>query len=178
MRAPEQLTTARLTLRRPRRDDAASIFERYASDPEVTWLLGWPRHRSVADSAAFVDWSDEVWDTAPAGPYLVLAGSGELVGSTGLDVETPWRAATGFVLARSAWGQGYATELATAMVHLAATLGLARLYALCHPDNRASARVLAKAGFRLEGVLHRHVIFPNLDGERPSDVECWSSVRS
>ncbi|MDN5750749.1 MAG: acyl-CoA dehydrogenase, partial [Pseudonocardia sp.] len=39
----------------------------------------------------------------PAGPYLALAG-GELVGSTGLDVETPWRAATGFVLARSAGG--------------------------------------------------------------------------
>lgn len=178
MRAPEHLTTARLTLLRPRRDDAATIFERYAGDPDVTRLLGWPRHRSIADSAAFVDYSDEAWSTAPAGPYLALAGNGELVGSTGLDVETPWRAGTGWVLARSAWGQGYATELAIAMVQLAATLGLARLYALCHPDNRASARVLAKAGFHLEGVLRRHTIFPNLDAERPSDVECWSSVRS
>ncbi|MDN5917234.1 MAG: GNAT family N-acetyltransferase [Pseudonocardia sp.] len=177
MRTSEELTTARLVLRRPRPADAGSILKRYAADPEVTRFLAWPRHRSLQDSLAFVRWSDEVWSTAPVGPYLILDGERELVGSTGLDIETPWRAATGFVLARAAWGHGYATEVAAAMAELAASIGLVRVYALCHIDNRASAHVLAKVGFTREGVLHRHVILPNLDPQVPCDVECWARVR-
>lgn len=177
MHAPEELRTARLVLRRPRLADAGSILQRYAADPEVTRHLAWPRHRFLEDSVAFVGWSDEVWSASPAGPYLILDGTGELVGSTGLDIETPWRAATGFVLARSAWGHGYATEVAAAMAQLAASIGLARLYALCHVENRAAARVLEKVGFTREGVLRRHVILPNLDPPEPCDVECWATVR-
>lgn len=176
MAAPQELTTSRLVLRRPRSADAVSIFERFAADPEVTRFLSWPRHRSVDDSLEFVHCSDEIWSAAPAGPYLVLDADGELLGSTGLDVETPSRAATGYVLARVAWGRGYATEVAGAMVALAAALRVTRLYALCHVENHASARVLAKAGFACEGVLRRHTVFPNVDAERPCDVECWGHI--
>jgi ribosomal-protein-alanine N-acetyltransferase len=176
MRAPETLMTARLMLRRPVLGDAASILESYAGDAEVTRLLAWPRHRSLEDTQSFVRWSDEVWSGAVAGPYVILDRGGQLVGSTGLDVETLWRATTGFVLARAAWGRGYATEVAAAMAQLAGAIGLARLYALCHVENRASAHVLAKAGFAREGVLRRHVLFPNLDSDLPSDVECWGHV--
>jgi Acetyltransferases, including N-acetylases of ribosomal proteins len=105
---------------------------------------------------------------------VIIDRDGELLGSTGLEVETPWRAATGYVLARAAWGQGYGIEVASAMVDLAAGLGLARLYALCHTENRRSARVLERAGFAREGVLVRHSMFPNLDDERPQDVESWA----
>ena len=42
-----------------------------------------------------------------------------MVGTTGLDVETRWRAATGYVLRRRAWGRGLATEVAVAMTRLA-----------------------------------------------------------
>jgi RimJ/RimL family protein N-acetyltransferase len=62
------------------------------------------------------------------------------------------------------------------MVRLADALGIRRLAALCHPDNRASARVLEKAGFQLEGVLRRHTIFPNLDPGNPSDVQSWARI--
>ena len=71
---------------------------------------------------------------------------------------------TGYVLARPAWGCGYATEVTMAMAELAASLGIVRLAALCHPDNRASAHVLEKAGFTAECVLHKHTVFPNLGG--------------
>lgn len=178
MRAPESFTTERLVLRRPTLDDAPSIFARYSSDPEVTRWLGWSRHQAVADTEAFVRWSDQTWATAIAGPYLALErATGRLIGSTGLDVEAPWRAATGYVLARDAWGRGFATELAGAMVQLAVALDIRRLYALCHVDHRASSRVLEKAGFEREGVMRRYVVFPNLGVAGPSDVECWSTVR-
>ncbi len=49
------------------------------------------------------------------------------MGSTGLDVETRVQASTGYVLARDAWGLGYATELASEMVRLADVAGTLRL---------------------------------------------------
>jgi len=163
-------------LRRPGTADAAAILESYAGDPDVTRLLAWPRHRSMEDTLAFVAWSDQAWNSGPAGPYLILDREDQVLGTTGLDVETPWRAATGYVLRRDAWGHGVATEAVFAMAGLADELGLARLYALCHLDNVASARVLAKAGFLREGVLRRHTCFPNMDVAEPQDVECWSRV--
>jgi [ribosomal protein S5]-alanine N-acetyltransferase len=100
------------------------------------------------------------------------------VGSTGLDVETRVQASTGYVLARDAWGLGYATELASEMVRLADVAGLHRLYALCHPADRRSAKVLEKAGLHFEGILRRHVAFPQLDTAQPADVECWARTRA
>ncbi len=176
MRAAETITTSRLALRRPGPADAEAIFE-YASDPEVTRLLAWPRHTAVADSRGFLRFSDEAWAIGP-GPYLIVDGDGGVVGSSGLEVETPYRAATGYVLARRVWGRGYATEVAVAMAGIAAELGIRRLYALCHTENRASARVLAKAGFTCEGVLRRHTVFPNLDPTAAQDVECWARTTS
>jgi hypothetical protein len=70
----------------------------------VIRLLAWPRHRSVEDTPAFLRWSDQTWGATLAGPYLILDGEDGVLGTTGLDVETPWRAATGYVLRRDAWG--------------------------------------------------------------------------
>lgn len=176
-RGSAQAVRARLVLRRPTVDDAPEVLRRYAGDPQVTPYLSWPTHRSMQDTVTFVGWSDAAWSDHRVGPYLICDAGGRIVGSTGLDVETPWRAATGYVLARDAWGLGYATEAAGAMVALAARLGLARLYALCHAEHRASARVLHKLGFLREGVLRRHMVLPNLDAAGPLDVECWARTR-
>jgi RimJ/RimL family protein N-acetyltransferase len=165
-----------LLLRRPEPADAQAILDSYAGDIDVTRLLAWPRHRSLDDTEAFLRWSEQVWSTHDVGPYLVVDSADSIIGTTGLDIETPFRAATGYVLARRAWGVGYATELATAMVSLAENLGVRRVYALCHPDNQASSRVLQKAGFDLEGVLRRHTVFPNHDPGYPHDVQCWARI--
>src|SRR5882672_10643929 len=110
-RAPEHLETARLTLRRPGAGDADAIFSRFASDPEVTRYVGWPTHRSAADTRAFLEFSDDHWQRWPAGPYLAWSQTdGTLLGSSGLMFETPQRAATGYVLAADSWRMGYATE--------------------------------------------------------------------
>ena len=175
-KAPERIETERLVLRRPVAGDAEAIFRRYASDTQVTRHLSWPTHRSTADTRAFLEFSDAEWHRWPAGPYLVLSRPDhQLLGGTGLAFETGFRAATGYVLAQEAWGKGYATEALQAMVGLARTLGVRRLYALCHPDNRASRRVLEKCGFTREGTLRRHTEFPNLAIE-PCDVFCYALI--
>ena len=53
----------------------------------------------------------------------------------------------GYRLLHEAWGRGYATEGATELVRYAFDdLGLYRVIAVTHPDNRASQHVLAKVG--------------------------------
>jgi [ribosomal protein S5]-alanine N-acetyltransferase len=175
--APDRIETDRLVLRRPVDSDAEAIFARYASDPDVTRFLGWPRHASVDDTRAFLAFSARDWSQWAVGPYLVeRREDGLLIGSTGLAVETHERAATGYVFARDAWGQGYATEALQAMVALAPTIGVRRLYALCHPMHDASRHVLEKCGFEREGVLRRYAEFPNLAVGEPADVVCFSYV--
>ena len=74
--------------------------------------------------------------------------SGRLVGEAGLqpldggpDVELT------YTLARAAWGRGYATEAARAVLRWAfAGLLLPRVEAVADPGNHASLRVLEKAG--------------------------------
>ena len=111
MKASERLETARLVLRRPAVKDVKTMFARYASDPDVTRFLGWPRHQSTADTRKFLRFSDAEWHHWPAGPYLVSSReTGALLGSTGLSFETPYRAVTGYALAKDSWGHGYATE--------------------------------------------------------------------
>ena len=78
---------------------------------------------------------------------------GAVIGASGLFFATDQRAADfGFVYGPNAWGRGYATEGARALVAFAFEwLGLDALSAYTAPENRASARVLAKAGLRRIG---------------------------
>ncbi len=174
-KAPEVLRTERLTLRRPTAADADGIFARYASDPEVTVYLAWPRHRRVEDTQVFLAFSDAEWRRWPAGPYLIFDRADDrLLGGTGLSFDSPRVASTGYVLAQDAWGHGYATEVLRAMVALAPRLGVSRLYALCHPAHAASAHVLTKGGLIYDGRLSRFAPFPNLHGSEPVDVDRYA----
>ena len=176
MTAPERIETERLILRKPSTDDAEAIFTRYASDPDVTRYMGFTRHSSKDATLGFLGRNDEEWKRNGTGAYVVVSrDEGTFLGGTGLHVETPYRAATGYVLAKDAWGRGYATEALGAMVALASGLGIVRLYALTHTDNRASWRVLEKCGFLREGVLRRHFVFPNL-GPDPCDTLCYGRI--
>jgi ribosomal-protein-alanine N-acetyltransferase len=98
---------------------------------------------------------------------------GTLLGSTGLSFEASDVAQTGYVFAKDAWGRGYATEVLRAMTELATQRGVKRLYALCHPEHRASWHVLEKCGFAREAVLPRHSVFPNLSPD-PADVVSYA----
>jgi ribosomal-protein-alanine N-acetyltransferase len=174
---PSLYRTPRLVLRPPGPADAAELFRRIGSDPEVTRWVGWPRHMSVEDTRAFLDFSQAEWAKWPVGPLLITSqGDGALLGSTGLAFETAWRAATGFVLAKEAWGSGFASEALTAVSNIAAAVAVRRLYALCHVRHEKSLRVLERCGFSREGVLRQHVVFPNLGAPEPQDVYCYARI--
>src|SRR5512145_1038527 len=117
MKAPEQIQTERLLLKRPIPQDTELVFARYSSDPEVTKYVAWQKHDSSEEAKTFITFSDSQWKKWPAGPYLVFSKDhGMLLGGTGLHFETPKKAATGYVFAKDSWGKGYATESLYAMV--------------------------------------------------------------
>ena len=163
MKAPHTIHTPRLTLRKPTASDAEAIFLRYASDPVVTRYLSWPTHATLATTQAFLAWSDADWELWPAGSYLVFSrDEHRLLGGTGLSFKSPTVAVTGYVFARDAWGQGFATESLHAMVNLARETRVLQLEAICHRAHRPSAHVLEKCGFALQTSRHSSSDFPNL----------------
>ncbi len=69
----------------------------------------------------------------------------------------------GYMLSKDMWGQGYATEVAKALIEFGFTeLNLHRIVATTHPENPGSNRVVEKAGLVLEGRLREDRLY---DGE-------------
>ena len=105
------------------------------------------------------------------GPWAVVEkNSGQAIGYCGLfyfpDVGGQPAVEIGYRLARSVWGQGYATEAVLAVRDYGFNvLGLPRLIAMIDPANAASIRVAAKAGMRyekdvmFEGYTHPDQVF-------------------
>jgi [ribosomal protein S5]-alanine N-acetyltransferase len=54
--------------------------------------------------------------------------------------------------------------------------GIYRVWSVCDVDNRASARVMEKAGMRREGILRRWSMHPTISDE-PRDSYCYSITK-
>jgi RimJ/RimL family protein N-acetyltransferase len=150
-----ELITDRLLLRPFTRGDAPAVHA-YAGDPEVVRYMDWgPNARP--ETEAFLA---EAVRPAPGVHPFAVDLDGAVIGAVELRVtsEVHSRAEFGYVLARSAWGRGYATEAAGAVLaHAFGHLGLHRVAATCDPANTGSRRVLEKAGLRYEGHLHDYL---------------------
>lgn len=176
MKPPRLIKTRRLTLRPFTLRDAPAVFKSYAQDPEVTRFLYWQPHKSVSETRAFLETCRQSWKTGDEFIWAMTTRTGALVGSIGLILKG-CKAEVGYVIARHCWGRGYATEAARTVVRWAlAQPDTWRVWATCDADNRASARVLEKAGMQLEGVLRNWIIRPQL-GPAPRDALCYSLVK-
>jgi RimJ/RimL family protein N-acetyltransferase len=83
----------------------------------------------------------------------------------------------GYVLAKPYWGEEYMTESLKLIIQWALNQkDIYRIWAVCDTENKASARVLEKAGMQKEGILRRWVILPNLS-EIPRDCYCYSIIK-
>lgn len=150
-----RLETDRLLLRPWRVSEAAVQHEMWTErDPRV------PPHRRIgADGRPTVEdvarWIEDAVEPSTLGlPALELKGSGDVIGYCGLissnqvPDDEPELA---FELLHRAWGHGYATEAAWAVLGWARDSGHERLWATVRAWNDASLRVLAKVGFAESG---------------------------
>ena len=169
---PVDIRTPRLLLRTPVLQDSARI-SLLAGDYDVASMTGTIPHPYSEDMAAA--WIASVIDGEEGVVFAILRAD-LLIGCIGYRAFGEDHAELGYWIGKPYWGQGYASEAVAAVWQLATDLQIRRLYALCHPQNRPSARVLQKTGFEFEGILRQHMMFPNLDPAVPHDVECWSQV--
>lgn len=177
LKAPPAIETDRLRLRPPRLEDAGEIFARYAQDAEVTRYLTWRPQESVVSVQKFLRELLALREQEAVLPWVVeRRADGRLLGVIDLRLQGS-RAEIGYALARDAWGQGFASEAARALVDWAlAQPGLYRVWAVCDVDNPASARVMEKAGMVREGLLRRWSVHPNVSAE-PRDCWCHARIR-
>ena len=93
---------------------------------------------------------------------LAIAVDGAAVGGIGFLLQTDVdrvSAEIGYWLGEAFWGRGITTEALLAVTHHAIERhGLTRVFALPFAHNRASCRVLEKAGYVCEGHLRRSAI--------------------
>lgn len=179
---PVVLTTDRLVLREFTLADLPAMFEYHRHPDFLTYYeideADEPGVRRLIER--FLIWQRD----RPRFRYqlaMTLRQTGELVGNVGIRLDAPGSriAELGYEVAPLHWGQGYATEGATAMLDFAFNrLLLRRIYSHCIAENVASARVLEKIGMQPEGRLRAAqefkgrrwdiLLFGILEEDRPS----------
>ena len=85
----------------------------------------------------------------------------------------------GYRLLKDAWGKGYATEIAQALVQYGwEKMELERIVGITHPENKASQRVLEKCGLvrNGDGEFYGHPVF-SLTSPDPTPSNLRSRVR-
>jgi len=90
--------------------------------------------------------------------FAIRDGAGSLIGGCGFDALLPGhKAELGYWLAKPFWGRGLMTQTVRAVCDFARSeWKLVRITARVFDFNTASARVLEKCGFELEGLLRKH----------------------
>lgn len=143
------------TLRPWRKSDKHSLI-RHANNRNVSRNLEdvFPYPYTDADADAWLSRQDGL------SPWrFAIAVEGEPVGGIGLDVRGDIQrhsAMIGYWLGEAYWGRGIMTRAVGALTERAlAAPDLYRVYAFVFAWNKASMRVLEKAGYQREGILIR-----------------------
>lgn len=154
------LTTERLILRDFEIDDWPDVLA-YQRKPAYLRYYEWT-DRTPEEVREFVGMFLGHQEQEPRIKFqlaVTLKSSGQLIGNCGIRMASvdAREADIGYELDPDHWGQSYATEAATAMVHLGFTeLKVHRIWSYCVADNVGSVRVLEKLGMRQEGHLREN----------------------
>ena len=152
------LCTARLYIRPFRHDDALFVL-RLLNEPSFIENIADRGIRNVADARRYVRETLTKHRAQGFGLCCVTLDDKQTsIGMVGLikrdfldDVDI------GYALLPEFWAKGYAYEMSLAVLEYArATLQIAQLAAIVHPDNRASIGLLSKLGFAYE----RKLVYP------------------
>jgi len=151
------LETERLSVRHIEAEDVAFILE-LLNEPGFIKNIADRGVRTLADAVRYIE-------QGPRASYakfgfglfcVILKETGVPIGMCGLlKRETLEDVDIGYAFLERCWGQGYASEAASAvMAYGHDTLGIKRIVAITAPDNDASIRVLTKLGLRFKAMVY------------------------
>jgi RimJ/RimL family protein N-acetyltransferase len=147
------IETARLFLRPPQPGDVEAMVKIH-QDPEVLRFLA----PGSPPADAGIAWRNVAmmighWHIRGYGPFVVgEKAGGELIGRAGLWNPDGWPGVElGWLIQRSHWGRGFATEAAKGALDWAwDNVAVEHIISMIHPQNTRSIRVAEKIGERFE----------------------------
>ena len=140
------IETERLILRPITVEDAEAVFK-WASDPEVSKFMIYPRHRDISDTTG---WLESIDHDNPDNYEMafVLKETGEVIGSGGIyyrQDEDYWN--IGYNIRKDQWGKGLVPEAMQALVdHVRETRNARAIRGSFAKENKKSGRVMEKLG--------------------------------
>lgn len=153
MHQPTQtIVTPRLILRSLVPNDLRTLHSNVLSDAAVMAVALGGQPMSLSQSKQFIERNFDYEGHGKKLGVLIERSTAQVIGFAGLlqcDALQQPDYELGFVLRRSAWGNGYATEIGRGQLDYGFNvLGLTRLVALVSPKNDASIRALKKLGMK------------------------------
>ncbi len=147
------LETERLVLRRWEESDAEDLYK-YASDPDVGPITGWPPHQNVEESRNII----KTVFTAKEAYAICLKSDNRAIGAIELRLNGHTKMTDredecelGYWLGKSFWGQGLMTEAAKEMLrHAFEDINMMKVWCGYYDGNMKSKRVQEKCGFRYQ----------------------------
>lgn len=170
------LETERLILRPWQDEDAVDLY-RYASDPDVGPVAGWPVHTSVENSLEIIRTVLRANET-----YAVcLKENNKAIGSIGLKMgdatdmtDRDDECELGYWIGKPYWGKGLIPEAAREILrHGFEDLGMKKIWCGYYDGNEKSKRVQEKIGFVYQYTTEGLVI-SLMNEERTGHVSCMT----
>ena len=145
-----EFATERLILRPWKEEDAESLFK-YAKDPEVGPIAGWPVHTSIENSLEII----KNVLSAPETYAVCLKEDNIAIGSIGLLPSSQTHTTAkedemevGYWIGVPFWGKGYIPEAVRRLQeHAFIDLGCKALWCAYYDGNEKSKRCMEKCGF-------------------------------
>jgi RimJ/RimL family protein N-acetyltransferase len=129
----------------------APALQPLAADPEVVARTYLPDPYPPDGALAWIRATNALREQGREDNFAILRPDGRPVGVIGLTNIADGAAELGYWIGRPYWGQGYVKAAAPHVIaHGFRSHGLQRLYATVLATNKASIRVLQRAGFRYE----------------------------
>ncbi|WP_082232842.1 GNAT family N-acetyltransferase [Halobacillus massiliensis] len=173
----KEFYTNRLYVRSMTVADSSSLYPIW-SDPDVARFMNVHPFKNENEVKDMITYLNQLTEEYSAIRYSIIElNTQQIIGSCGYNSIDYVNAVTeiGYDLAKASWGRGYATEVASALIHYAFTsLQMNRVEAKVEPPNTNSIRVLQKLNFTYEGLLRQ----AQRSRGRFIDLNIYSRLRS
>lgn len=160
--ASTKISGTKITLRKLKRSDASSIYNN-AKNKEISWHTSLPYPYKLSHAKEFINRCHQNYRNKSAYDFGIEK-AGKIIGMISLiKVDFNNRnAEVGYWLGKKYWRKGITEEALKLIIDFGFnSLNLKRIYARVMHPNIASAKLLEKVGFKLEGKLRKHVFRNN-----------------
>lgn len=145
----EKHEKSRLSFRKITEDDAQTIFNGWASNPEVTKYVTWEPHESVETTKQLVSYWVSEYDKPYTYRYgIIIKKTNELIGMIDVVKYHEGVPEIGYCISQQHWNKGYTTESTKMLIDILFKDGYSKILIDALEVNVASNRVIQKCGFK------------------------------